>query len=81
MGKATESIHGYGFSDEAGSVVPPIYLTTPFRQVIEAQLSDRGLDLKYSREENPTVRYLEHVLARLEGGVDALATNNGMAAI
>jgi len=81
VGKATESIHGHGFGDEVGSVVPPIYLTTPFRQVIEAQLSDRGLDLKYSREENPTVRYLEHVLARLEGGVDALATNNGMAAI
>ncbi|MGC8571362.1 cystathionine gamma-synthase family protein [Caldivirga sp.] len=81
MGKVTDSIHGHGHSDEYGSVVPPIYLSTPFRQVIEANSSDRGFDLKYSREENPTVRYLERVLAKLEDGVDALATNNGMAAI
>lgn len=81
VGESTESIHGHGFSDAYGSVVPPIYLSVPFKQVIEAQLSDRGVDLKYSREENPTVRYLEHVLARLENGIDALATNNGMAAL
>ncbi|WP_291999826.1 cystathionine gamma-synthase family protein [Caldivirga sp.] len=81
MGKATDSIHGHDHVDEYGSVVPPIYLSTPFRQIIEANLSDRGFDLKYSREENPTVRYLERILAKLEDGVDALATNNGMAAV
>ncbi|WP_291764558.1 cystathionine gamma-synthase family protein [Caldivirga sp. UBA161] len=81
MGKATDSIHGYDHVDEYGSVIPPIYLSTPFRQIIEANPSDRGFDLKYSREENPTVRYLERILAKLENGADALATNNGMAAI
>ncbi|ABW02190.1 cystathionine gamma-synthase family protein [Caldivirga maquilingensis] len=81
MGNATDSIHGHDHVDEYGSVIPPIYLSTPFRQIIEANPSDRGFDLKYSREENPTVRYLEHVLAKLEKGVDALATNNGMAAV
>ncbi len=81
MGKATDSIHGHEHVDEYGSVIPPIYLSTPFRQIIEANQSDRGVDLKYSREENPTVRYLERVLAKLENGVDSLATNNGMAAV
>jgi len=48
-------------------------------------LSQRGrarrLDLKYSREENHTVRALERILARLEKGVDCLAFGSGMAAI
>ncbi len=81
MGEGTEEVHGYGFEDQYGSVVMPIYLSTPFRQVIEPRLSDRGVDLKYSREENPTVRFLEGILAKLEGGDDALALNSGMAAI
>ncbi len=59
----------------------PIYLTVAFKQAGETALSDRGMDLKYSREENPTVRELEHRLASLEGGVDAIALNSGMAAI
>jgi len=59
----------------------PIYLTVAFRQAGETSLSDRGLDLKYSREENPTVRELETHLAALEVGSDALAFNSGMAAI
>ncbi|NJE09180.1 cystathionine gamma-synthase family protein [Thermococcus sp. M39] len=59
----------------------PIYQTVVFRQVGDAELSDRGFDLKYSREENPTVRELEKAIAKLEGGRDALAFNSGMAAI
>jgi cystathionine gamma-synthase len=43
--------------------------------------SDRGFDLKYSREENPTLRPLEEAIARLERGADALAFNSGMAAL
>lgn len=81
MGRATDSIHGHGFVDNYGSVVPPIYLTTPFEQVIEARPSDRGFDLKYSREENPTVRLIEKIMAKLEGGYESLATNSGMGAI
>ena len=59
----------------------PIYLTVAFKQAGETTLSDRGFDLKYSREENPTVRELERHLAALEGGGDALAFNSGMGAI
>ncbi|QDA30842.1 cystathionine gamma-synthase family protein [Thermococcus indicus] len=59
----------------------PIYLTVAFEQVGEPGKSDRGFDLKYSREENPTVRELERKLRGLEGGKETLAFNSGMAAI
>ncbi|MEM0491669.1 MAG: cystathionine gamma-synthase family protein [Acidilobaceae archaeon] len=82
MGKATEAIHGHEFRDEvSGAFIPPIYLTAIFEQRGETRLTDRGTELKYSREENPTVRALEKVIAKLEGGSDALAFNSGMAAI
>ncbi|GAB6136044.1 cystathionine gamma-synthase family protein [Thermococcus prieurii] len=59
----------------------PVYITVAFAQYGEAGKSDRGFDLKYSREENPTVRVLERNLSALEGGREALAFNSGMAAI
>ncbi|WP_457754074.1 cystathionine gamma-synthase family protein [Thermococcus sp.] len=59
----------------------PIYQTVGFRQPGTTQTSDRGFELKYSREENPTVRELELMLAELEKGKDALAFNSGMASI
>ncbi len=59
----------------------PVYVTVAFAQYGEAGKSDRGFDLKYSREENPTVRVLEGELSTLECGRDALAFNSGMAAI
>ncbi len=59
----------------------PLYLTVAFRQPGQTFTSDRGLDLKYSREENPTVRELEGMLSALESGSDALAFNSGMSAI
>lgn len=52
-----------------------------FEQPGWTRRSDRGVDLKYSREENPTVRALEHTLSGLEGGGDALCFSSGMAAI
>ena len=85
MGKQTDAIHGHGFRDQFGAVVPPIYQTAIFENVLketgEKRLSDRGRDLKYSREENPTVRCLERALAKLEGCEDALCFSSGMAAI
>ncbi len=70
------------FEDRStGSFIPPVFLTAIFEQRGETRLTDRGTELKYSREENPTTRALEHVLAKLEGGSDALAFNSGMAAI
>jgi cystathionine gamma-synthase len=81
-GKATDSIHGHMFEDEAtGAFIPPIFLSAMFEQRGETRLTDRGTELKYSREENPTTRALERILAKLEGGGDALAFNSGMAAV
>ncbi|HII61863.1 TPA: cystathionine gamma-synthase family protein [Pyrococcus horikoshii] len=59
----------------------PLYLTAVFRQVGEAYLTPRNTELKYSREENPTVLNLENKLAKLEGADNALAFNSGIAAI
>ncbi len=62
----------------------PIYLSASFQHPLpdgNPNLTDRGTELKYSREENPTVRYLEHKVAKLEGLKDGLAFNSGMAAI
>ncbi len=81
MRKGTASVHGHEFDDQYGSPIPPIYQTAIFRQVGEPIKTRRGTDLKYSREENPTVQAFESVVAKLEGGVDALAFNSGMAAL
>ncbi len=75
------AIHGHDYADNLGSRIPPVYLTSIFEQIGEANKSDRGVDLKYSREENPTVRALEKALAKLEGSEDSLAFSSGMAAI
>ncbi len=81
-GKATDSIHGHMFEDKVtGAFIPPIFLSAMFEQRGETRLMDRGTELKYSREENPTTRALERILAKLEGGGDALAFNSGMAAV
>ena len=84
--QSTEAIHGHGYRDrERGVFKVPIYQTAiyeyPDSVIGGPRLSDRGLDLKYSREENHTVRALEKILAKLERGVDCLAFGSGMAAI
>jgi cystathionine gamma-synthase len=77
----TNSIHGHEYYDDLGSRIPPIYLSSIFEQRGEAKKSDRNVDLKYSREENPTVRYLEKAVSKLERAEDSLAFSSGMAAI
>lgn len=79
-------MQGHGFYDEeTGAFIPPIYQTAifeqPDRRTGETRMTDRGTELKYSREENPTVRALEHALAAVEEAEDALAFASGMAAI
>jgi cystathionine gamma-synthase len=82
MNDQTVAIHGHGFFDEKlGVFIPPIYQTAIFEQPGYTRQSDRGLDLKYSREENPTVRCVEHVITKLEHGGDTLCFSSGMAAI
>lgn len=82
MKDQTAVIHGHDFFDEKlGIFIPPIYQTAIFEQPGYTRQSDRGLDLKYSREENPTVRCVEHIITKLEGGEDTLCFSSGMAAI
>ncbi len=83
---ATKLVHGHGYFDEGtGAFIPPIYQSAMFEQpersTGQTRLSDRGTELKYSREENPTVRALERALAAVEGAEDALAFSSGMGAI
>jgi len=83
---STDSVHGHGYYDEETGVFKvPIYQIAiyehPDRRTGKPRASDRGLELKYSREENLTVRALERLVAKLERGVDSLAFSSGMAAI
>lgn len=74
--------------DEANAfeaVVPPIVQTSlfTFSSYDEMVSTYRGEKVRpvYSRGLNPTVRIFEEMLARLEGGEDALGFASGMAAI
>ena len=83
---STDSVHGHDYFDvETGAFRVPLYLTTifehPDRRTGVSRKSDRGFEQKYSREENPTVRGFEKVVAKLEKSEDALAFSSGMAGI
>ncbi|WP_435183962.1 O-acetylhomoserine aminocarboxypropyltransferase/cysteine synthase family protein [Halobellus sp. EA9] len=82
----TRSLHAGQEPDETtGARAPPIYQTTSYA----FGDADRAADLYaleadgdvYSRISNPTTRILEERLAALEGGVAAVATASGMAAL
>jgi cystathionine gamma-synthase len=60
-----------------GSVVPPIHLTSTF--AFSGYGEKRQYD--YSRSGNPTRDALAGALAELEGGVGAVVTGSGMAAV
>jgi cystathionine gamma-synthase len=75
---ATRSVRA-GLESDAhhGSVVPPIYLSSNF--AFEAYRKPRKYD--YTRSGNPTRDQLAEALADLEGGVGAVITCTGLAAI
>jgi len=86
MKKETTAIHhGYVSEPTTKSVAVPIYQTVAY----EFDNAQHGADLFnlavpgniYSRIMNPTVDVLEQRLAALEGGIAALATSAGSAAI
>lgn len=86
IGFDTLSLHGGQKPDPAtGARATPIYQTTSF--VFEeishgASMFNLGrAGYVYSRISNPTVAVLEERVAALEGGVGAIATASGMAAI
>ena len=65
MKKATIAIHDHEYFDSIlGVFIPPIYQTSifeqPDRRALSTRLSDRGVDLKYSKEENHS--FLEDIL-------------------
>jgi O-acetylhomoserine (thiol)-lyase len=85
-GFGTRCVHAGQESDTAtGSRAPPLYQTTSYT----FEDAERAADLYaleaegdvYSRISNPTVSMLERRLADLEGGVGALCTASGMAAL
>ncbi len=66
----------------AGSIVPPVFVSAIYSYPVgEKTLEPRAGDLKYSRENNPTVMLLEETLACIESGEWALAYNSGMSSI
>lgn len=60
-----------------GAVVPGIHPSTTYAR--DAKYALLG-GLEYTRDDNPTQRAAETLLARLEGGPDAIVVSSGMAA-
>ena len=78
LSQITQTVRAGLESDEAtGAVVPPIHLTSTF--AFRCFGEKRGYD--YTRSGNPTRDLLGAALAELEGGVGAVVTATGMAAI
>ena len=70
-------IHGGHSSDSStGAVMPPIYLSSTFKQK-----SPGDFEYEYARTKNPTRDILEKLLKEIEVGEYAYAFSSGMAAI
>lgn len=74
----TQALHGTHFKDQnAAAVVPPLYLSTTYERDENYELPAGYL---YTRAGNPNRQQLEHALAVLEGGAEAVAFASGQAA-
>lgn len=75
----TKTIHGgqHDVDPAYGSVMPPIYQTTTYKQSTPG--GHKGFE--YSRSGNPTRAALERSLASIENGTYGLAFGSGLAAI
>lgn len=71
---------GDGYEKFMGAVVPPIFQNSLFVRPTEGNGIPEH-DYAYTRVSNPTVEVVEHKLAALENGGDALCFSSGMAAI
>jgi cystathionine gamma-synthase len=60
-----------------GSLIPPLHTSTTYARDEAYRLLGSPM---YARDDNPTFRAAEDVLAQLEGGADALLFASGMAA-
>jgi len=74
----SRAIHGGARTDEHGSVMSPVHVSTTYEY--ETPAETRG-DYRYARMASPTRDELEAVVADLEGGDHASAFASGMAAI
>ena len=66
----------HAIDETTGAIVPPIHLATTYARDAQYMLRGPG----YTRDENPTPKHAERVLAALEGGAEAMAFSSGMAA-
>jgi cystathionine gamma-synthase len=74
----TRAVHAGADPDPAtGAVVPPIQLSTTFKQDAVGRPRD---GFEYARTDNPTRRTLEAALAELEDGSHGIAYASGLAA-
>jgi len=73
----TKAVHaGQEPDPQTGAVVPPIYLSTTFRQ----ELPGKHKGYEYSRTKNPTRDQLEACITSLEGGADTACFSSGLSA-
>lgn len=84
-GFATRAIHhGYNPYEGAGSLNPPVYLSSTFTfPTVEdgaARFAGEQAGFIYSRVGNPTCQLLEQRIAELEGAEAALVTGSGQGA-
>jgi cystathionine gamma-synthase len=78
MDFTTLCVHGSDKKyDTTGAISIPIFQSATFAHPGVGQST--GFD--YTRSQNPTREYLEQTIARLEGGLDAMAFSSGMAAV
>ena len=61
-----------------GALVPPLHMSTTFGRDSENELIG---DYVYARYQSPTVEHAEQLLARLDGGADAMLFASGLAAV
>lgn len=79
---STKSIHGNEYLDPlTGAFIIPIFQSAIFTFPEGGRIKIRGKPFKYSREDNPTVYFVERKIALLEEGEDCLLFSSGMAAI
>ncbi len=78
MDRETLTAQALAFVDrETGGVVPPIHTSTTYARDEHYRLLSTA---EYTRDDNPTYRRPELLLAELEGGADARLFSSGMAA-
>ena len=74
---STKVIHsGHGSDNETGAVMPPLHLSSTFKQN-----KPGDFQYEYARTKNPSRDILEKLLASIESGKQAFAFSSGMAAI